>query len=149
MIYDLINPSDPVTFVAEDDATAYAVALYLGRGKTPCTREDRVDLDTMLMFASEDKIKESVKRNLGTETVNEWIDANRIKFATALESFAYGSINKRKEYDDAIAAITDPEKLKEFTAKHEDRNRTSMNKWVDYAWKLAATVRKLEAEAKP
>ena len=31
-IYELINPSDPVTFVGKDDTVAAMAVLFLGRG---------------------------------------------------------------------------------------------------------------------
>lgn len=54
--------------------------------------------------------------------------------AAAIQSFAYGSPQDRKVYDAALAAITEPEKLDEFKKIHEDSMRTSMSRWVAYAW---------------
>jgi len=64
----------------------------------------------------------------------EFLEANKPKIAECFKSFSYGSASDRQTFDDACDAITDPEKLKEFKAKHEDKNRSSMSQWVKGAW---------------
>lgn len=141
MIYEFITPSDAITFVADDEKLAIAVAIVLGKGKAGCSDENGNDLPTMYLF-SKDPDKE-ISDKLGMPLKKFWED-NRENIITCLESFAYGNIRERKGYDDAIEAITDPVKLKEFKAKHEDRNRSSMNQWVKYAWDLAESLKKSE-----
>ena len=144
MIYELVTPSDPITFTATNDAVAYAVALYLGSGKAGCTREDGQKIDCLLLFATADQTTESIRVNLGME-FKDFMEANHDEAVDAFESFAYGSFDDRLQYDDAIAAITDPDKLAEFKAKHEDRKRSSMSRWVKSAWDIAAALRNRKA----
>lgn len=144
MIYELVTPSDPITFTASCNAVAYAVALYLGSGKAGCTREDGEKLDCLLMFAGEEATKKSILDNLGME-FKDFMESNHDDVVAAFESFAYGSIDDRRQYDDAIAAITDAAKLAEFKAKHEDRKRSSMSRWVKSAWDIAAALRNRKA----
>lgn len=141
MIYEFITPSDPITFKAETDAVAYAISVYLGNGKGGCTSEDGRHLDTMLMFADAENIKKSVKDNLGTDTINEFIEQHPNECAAAFESFAYGSIADRKTFDAACEAITDKDKLEKFKNVHEETQRTSMSEWVKYAWKVGRIIR--------
>lgn len=148
MIYELIQPSDPVTFKADRDEVAFAIALYLGNGKAGCRREDDKSIPSLLIFADEGTIKSTVQEQLGTSTVNEFFNANLIECADAFDSFSYGSFGARRQFDDAVEAITDPEKLAEFKRKHEDRCRTSINKWVDYAWRCGKALRKAHEEGK-
>lgn len=134
-IYEFITPSDPITFKTDDDKVAFTCALLLGNGKAGCqnTQTDK-SLPTMLMF-SEDPDKE-IKSFIGGD-FKKFIEANKPKIKECFNSFAYGSVSERKTYDNALEAITDPKKLKEFKAKYEDENRTSMNQWVKEAWRYA------------
>jgi len=134
-IYEFITPSDPITFKTDDDKIAFTCALLIGNGKAGCTNlTTDQNIPTMMMF-SKDPDKE-ISDYLGCDMGN-FIKSNRGKIADCFKSFAYGSISDRQTYDNACEAITDHEKLKEFKAKHEDQNRSSMSKWVQYAWNLA------------
>jgi hypothetical protein len=137
-IYELITPSDSITFKTDDDKVAYSCALILGSGKAGCSRRDEnnneVSIPSLLLFDSEPET--TIKEYLG-ETLDEFLDSHKQKIIDCFKSFAYGSIEDRKTYDDALEAITDDEKRKEFQSKHEDRNRTSMSRWVQGAWNIA------------
>lgn len=134
-IYEFITPSDPITFKSDDDKVAFACSLLLGNGQAGCENKSTGEsLPTMLMFVA-DPNKE-IEKFIG-EDFKSFIHANKPKIKACFDSFAYGSVSERKTYDDALEAITDPEKLKEFKAKHEDKNRTSMSKWVKGAWQYA------------
>jgi hypothetical protein len=142
-IYEFVTPSDPITFKTDDDKVAYACAVVLGNGKAGCHRHDEkgneVNLNTMLMLCADPE--PVIKEDLGM-SLDEFLDKNRLKMAECFLSFAYGSVSDRITYDDAMAAITDEEKRKEFKAKHEDRNRSSMSKWVKYAWQVGENLKK-------
>lgn len=139
MIYEFITPSDTITFVADDEKIAIAATIIIGKGKAGCTDEQGKDLPTMYIF-SKDPDKE-IATELGMP-LGDFFDTHREKIIACLESFSYTSITDRKIYDDAIQAITEPDKLKEFKAKHEDRNRSSMTKWVQHAWNVAESFKK-------
>lgn len=135
-IYEFVTPSDAITFRAENDKIAFVVCLFLGEGKAGCYREDGESINTMTAFIfNQEGRNEVYKQYCDTDNLQSVFDENIESIALALQSFSYGSISDRKQYEDALEAITDEEKLKEFKAKHEDRNRTSMSKWVSYAWK--------------
>ena len=137
-IYEFITPSDPITFVAPDDCIARYCTILLGNGKAFCKNERDETLDnTCFLFASEKSIEASFHAALGGVNPKAFLNARRADIVAAFASFAYGSREARCQYDDAVAAITDPAKLAEFKAQHEDRQRTSMSKWVAYAWKLS------------
>jgi hypothetical protein len=118
-IYEFITPSDPITFKADDDKVAFTCALLLGNGKAGCTNLKTGDsIPTMLMFAKDpDK---DIQEFIGGD-FKEFLEANKPKIAECFKSFSYGSASDRETFDDACDAITDPEKLKEFKAKHEDK----------------------------
>jgi hypothetical protein len=56
-------------------------------------------------------------------------------------SFSYATRSQRLMFDDAVASITDPEKLETFKRGHEDRERSSMNRIVQRAWSLAKSMK--------
>ena len=141
MIYEFVTISDPITFIAESDAIAWMVASLLGGGKAGCIREDGKDINSMTAFAPEEKRVEIYRKYIGTEDIEGYVDEHKREISDALLSFAYGNIYKRKQYDAAIAAITDHDKLKQFKEQHEDTQRTSMNRWVNYAWKLGEKLK--------
>lgn len=139
MIYELVTPSDPITFLAHKDTVATAAAIILGSGKAGCHDEKGNSLNTLYLFHP-DPMPE-IEKDLGMP-LDKFIEQNWYELADCFESFAYGSIEDRKSYDDAIAAITEPQKLQEFKSKHEDRNRSSMSQWVQGAWDYGKALRK-------
>lgn len=141
-IYEFVTPSDPITFLTDDDKVAFVCSLVLGKGKAGCHRRDKdrneVRINTMLMFyPNPDEI---IEKELGME-LNKFWDINKQKIKDCFSSFAYGNIEDRKTFDDAIEAITNDKKRKEFKAKHEDRNRTSMSEWVQVAWRFSDSIK--------
>jgi hypothetical protein len=140
MIYEFITISDPITFIAENDSIAWMVASLIGEGMAGCTREDGESLNTMTAFASESELPAIYRKYIRTENIGEYVKEHEKEISDALLSFAYGGIMQRKQYDAAIAAITDPEKLKQFKAQHEDTKRTSVSRWVNYAWSLGERI---------
>ena len=141
--YELINPSDEVTFKAENDKLAYVVALLVGNGKTPCRKisenGDEIEIPSFLLF-SENADKDI--NNYLECSLSNFIENNRPKLKKTLETFCYLSPKERKTYDDAINSITDINKLKEFKNQHEDQNRTSTSEFVKKAWELAEQINK-------
>lgn len=140
MVYELVTPSDPITFLASGDKVALVCALLLGNGKAGCTREDGIKIESLWIFHP-DPMPE-IEKILG-EPMDIFIDSNRQSLSDCFKSFAYGDFKDRKQYDAAIAAITDPEKLIEFKKTHEDVHRTSMSKWVKAAWEMGENILKV------
>ena len=141
MIYEFVTVSDPITFTAESDSIAWMVASLLGEGKAGCTREDGKSINTMTAFVPENKRPEIYKEYIGTEDISSYVKEHKKEISDSFLSFAYGSVNQRKQYDAAITAITDPDKLEQFKAQHKDTQRTSMSRWVNYAWKLGKKLK--------
>lgn len=138
-IYELITPSDPITFKAENDKIAFACALLLGEGKAGCENKTTGGRVPSLLMFNPDPEKE-IADFIGGD-FREFMDANTLGISDAFLSFAYGSVSDRVTYDDACSAITDIDKLNEFKAKHEDKNRSSMSQWVKSAWKIGASIK--------
>lgn len=138
-VYELITPSDPITFKAISDKVATWVSIYLGKGKAGCISKDGRDLNTLMLF--ETNIEEVIKENLGC-SFKDFYERNMVAIADALDSFAYGNFSGREEFDFTCEALKDnDEKLQEFKSIHEDKNRSSMSKWVAFAWELGKEIR--------
>lgn len=141
-IYEFVTPSDPITFKAENDKVAFCCAVILGNGKGGCENTTtRESIPSLLAFSRNPD--EDIEKFIGCP-LKEFVSDNIDSIQTSFESFAYATVSERKTYDNAIEAITDPERLKEFKQKHEDQNRTSMSKWVQGAWNYAQSIAKNE-----
>lgn len=139
-IYEFITPSDPITFLAENDKVAFLCAVLVGNGKAGCRSivdGEETSIPSILMF--EPDVEVAIEEFLG-RSLNSFLEKNKEKVQGSLKSFMYGSVEDREVYDDAVEAITDEEKLKKFKSKHEDRNRTSISAWVKRAWTLADKI---------
>lgn len=135
MIYEFITPSDPITFKSDSDKVAYFCALVLGNAKAGCTNTDTGESLGTLMIFCPDALEQAEK--FLDSTIDDFSSSNPEEIIKAFRSFSYGSVQDRITYDSAIEAITDSEKLEEFKKSHEDKNRTSLSKWVQSAWDYA------------
>jgi hypothetical protein len=135
MIYELIQPSDPIHFKAESDKIAYFCALILGNGKAGIERADGAKCESPLYVFHPDPMPE-IEAYLGG-MIADFGDQNCAEIAACFASFAYGSQAEYRTYCEAVNSITDPENLKAFQDWHEDKNRSSMSKWVKSAWQYA------------
>lgn len=139
MIYEFITPSDPITFKAGSDKIAFFCAALLGNGKAGCKNFDTGDgIPSMILFSADPE--KDITDFLG-KGIKEFLEENNDEICDAFASFSYGSPSDRETFDNACEAITDIEKLKEFKAKHEDKNRSSMTTWVKAAWGYAESLR--------
>ena len=142
MLYEFITISDPITFRASNNSIAFVVATALGQGNAGCENRDTGEsIDSMTAFMPDNE-RQEVYRNYCGEDVKAFIIEHAQEIADAYKSFAYGSVSERRTYDAAIAAITDPKKLEEFKTVHEDQNRTSLSRWVDFAWKQGEEIQR-------
>jgi hypothetical protein len=140
MLYELIQPSDAVTFHAPDDNVARAVCLMLGNGQYGINNEAGEKVDAFLIFCGEEKATERLHSWFGPD-VAAWMKAHEPEIAEALESVMTISTRERGMFERALSAIDDPAKRKAFRDETHDRNRSSMNNIAGRAWKLAAELR--------
>lgn len=115
MEYELINPSDPYTFIAEDLEVAALVVLTFGTsyGAKPKEGTDRVPI---LMFTDAEKwYQDQFGRSL-----EEGLRAKKNALAEALDSMMLGEFADRKRYEVSLAGITDPEEKERFIAKWQN-----------------------------
>lgn len=130
MLYEFINMSDKITFNALNDDYARAATLLLGNGKAGCKKQDGTSLPyCMTAFHGEapQEVYEQIKnmlKNKDKELIN------------TLNSFAVCDFNEREIYENYTQNSTNKEKVQQW----DDVHRTSMNRFVNYARKLAENV---------
>lgn len=153
--YDVINPSDSVTFLAPDRTIALAVLVFVGEGHyvgKPLERDGRpIDPaeDEALyvpMFWGDGSYEAWWRANgWAEEPIEQALRDRKAEIVAALRSCAYGNLEDRKTYESACAAITDASNLERFKREWEDRRRSSMNRIVQRAWAYADRIEKQEA----
>ena len=165
--YDVTNPSDPTCFRAPDKQTATLVTILIGRGqyaakaigpdgqeiteKRPgrpgesCARDDSVAWPLSVPFFMFGGFEEYWKANWPGETQEGIIGRRRAEVVAALRTVVLGEVSDRQLFDEACAAITDPDKLKAFVASWNDKKRSSMN---DIMGRAHAYANCLEEEGK-
>lgn len=137
MEFELINPSDPYTFIAEDLETAALVVFILGEGKYGAETEDGNNEVPVFLFGGAEEWYTSMFRR----TITEGYEEKKKAVVSALESMMLGHFRDRKRYNAALSAITDPEKKKEFIKKWQD-DCNSLNNIGNEAHKLAEVINK-------
>lgn len=125
--YEIINPSDPYTFMAKSKEVA-ALTVFLLSTMYGAESEDGEEKIPVFIFGgSKEWYQEEFKR-----TPDEGLDAEKEAVANALLSVMYGNFRDRKRYEAALSAITDERKKKTFIEVWQD-GRSSMNDIGSYA----------------
>ena len=140
MQYELINPSDPYTFLAEDKEIATLVVFSLGTMYGAESQDGQEEVPLFLFGGA----KEWYQNEFG-RTPDEGLEAKKEAVANALLSFMYGYFEDRRRYEAALNAITEEDKREQFIAEWQD-GRSSMNDIGTYAHKLEKKLMKDESK---
>lgn len=136
MEFELINPSDPYTFVADDLETAALAVFTVSSLYGAKTKDGEIAVPVFIMCDSEEWYIERFGRNS-----YDGLKAKREQVAAALSSVVLGGFEDRRRYELALSAITEQDKREKFIAEWQD-GRSSLNDIGTYSHKLAE---KLEA----
>lgn len=138
MEYELINPSDPYTFIADDSETAALTVFALSTlyGAKPKTGTEEIPI--FIFGGAGEWYMDYFGR-----TPDEGFAIKRESVAKSLGSMMYGDFGDRKRYQAALNAITDPEKKETFIAEWQD-GHSSLNDVGSVAHKLAKAIREME-----
>ena len=129
--FDLINPSDPYTFLADDLETAALVVFSLSTMYGAESKDGDINVPVFILGGAIDWYKEQFNR-----TPDEAIECKREEVAAALASMMYGSFEDRRRYTVALELITDEEKRTEFIEEWQDAH-SNLNDIGTYAHNLA------------
>jgi hypothetical protein len=143
MIYEIINPSDAYTLIAEDRSVAAVVCLLLGDGKYALRPEaDGAPDVPMFLFATAEDIDKWFLKEFG-RTAEQCMDGHEQDIIDCLATVLIGD---RKQHDDLRGLIVE-EKLPEFETKWHASHRSSMNdigaRAKHYEKQLRATLKKI------
>jgi hypothetical protein len=141
MIYDVINPSDPITIECEDEKIAQAAILLLGRGRLGLCDEEGRDVLPVFLLASDEYVDSwIIEHGIGDGFWKRHLD----EIANCLDSCVVGDISDRKG---VLAAISKEEDYRAALERWNDAMRSSLNDIAGTAFKLADQLRnQLEAD---
>lgn len=131
MEFELINPSDPYTFLADDWETAALTVFLINTSYGAQSKDGSAEVPIFLFGGAADWYQDVFGRTPDDGLAVKWQEV-----AKSLDSFMYGHFEDRRRYETALAAITDPNKKEEFKAAWQG-GRSSLNGIGTYAHKLA------------
>lgn len=128
-LYELINPSDAITFRATPDEAAVMAVIFHA---------------SMLFVKDAVTGAEPVVEDFEATRKAIWADPERqASYAAAYRSFLVGSRSERELFEEAVKRMT-PDEATAYRAAYHDRRRTSMNDICARMWdagdKIAAHV---------
>ena len=141
MEYELINPSDPYTFVAADLEVAALTVFLLSH---TYGAESKDGEETVPIFILGGSPRDWYKTQFG-RTPDEGLKARYAEVADALESVLLGTFEDRRRYQAALDAISDAEKRKQFIKAWQD-GRSSLCDIGPHAHIMAKCMRETELE---
>ena len=141
-LYEIINPSDCVTFHAPDDPTAVAIVLAIGEGAygARCCKSGN-NVGGLLLFATNAVVEAKFLEWFGTD-FETFANSHKVEMAEALLDCATVEPEAREVYEEACRRQDSLEDLLEFKAQVEDRNCSSANDIVGRAWVLGRELRR-------
>lgn len=135
--FELINPSDPYTFLAVDLEVA-ALTVFCISTAYSAESQDGDEVPIFIFGGA----KEWYQNEFG-RTPDEGLEARKREVIDSLSSMMYGSFEDRKRYEVALQAIDDEEKRETFI-KEWNNGRSSLNDIGTYCHNLAKELGKGE-----
>lgn len=134
MQYELINPSDPYTFIAENKEIAALVVFSLSTMYGAVSQDGKEEIPLFMFGGAQEWYINEFGRN-----PDDGLEANQKEVAFALSSFMYGHFEDRRRYEAALNAITDEVKKEQFIAEWQD-SRSSITDIGTYAHQLGKSL---------
>lgn len=131
MEYELINPSDPYTFMAEDYETAALTVFCISTNYAARPKDGGEEVPIFIFGGSREWYTERFGRS-----PDDGLAAKKRAVSDALASFMLGKFEDRRRYEAALSAIDDPEKKARFIDEWQD-GHSSLNNIGDRAHALA------------
>jgi len=131
-LFEVINPSDPITFEADDPDIAALAGLLLGSGRYGVVDEDGNEALPLYLFGMSD---EEAERVVKPRAEKGKTPEGKAALVAALDSFAVCSMSSRKAMRAALGS--DREALRRWN----EEKRSSMNNICGRAAKLADSMR--------
>jgi hypothetical protein len=140
--YLFIVPSESITFQTDNDRIAMASCLIIGQGQAAALRIDEVSgieikIPSLTIF--DEQASKSIENYLGMD-LGKFLTENDLKIGECLATFAYTTLDNRKDFDAKFSKMKEVKDKNDFLVKHEKKNRTSMSTWVAVAWSYARAI---------
>jgi len=140
--YQFIVPNEAITFQTDNDRIAMASCLIIGQGQAGALRIDEVSgieikIPSLTVFDKD--ASKLIDDYLGTN-LGDFLESNELKIAECLESFAYSTLENRKDFDKKKSKFIDMRARNEFLMKHEKKMRQSVAAWVSTAWSYSRAI---------
>ncbi len=126
-VYELINPSDPYTFVAPSIEVAGACAVMLSSKYG--ARDVATDEQTPVWFGWPEWLADR-----GID--NAWTKANAAAIADAFDSFLIGKAAERADVESMLQLIPE-DKREQWRNERQNRHRSSVSQIGERAYQLA------------
>lgn len=140
MIYEIINPSDPVTIEADDLLVAQVATLLIGSGNMGLRDECDEAVLPIFLFGGLDEWLAS--KGLGGEDgLNGYIESHRAELSACLLSAACCKLGVRRALLKAMAGAPDPQ---ESIRAYNEEQRSSLNDICGFAHELGADLVRVE-----
>ena len=148
MLYEIVNPSDPYTILAESLDVAFVACLFLGNGHYAFDplQEGGVKIPLFLFGGTEGREAwcqehlhepfEAVLKRVTTEPLKV------AELATCFESCLIGRFEERETYQAGLDLIDDPENRVAWRVRWHDTRRSSLNDIGNRAHEMAVRLRK-------
>lgn len=141
MQFKLINPSDPITVVADDPFIAALAVLVLGDGHYGLCDEHDNDVLPLLFLGGLDEWLE--RQGYTPAQLHELFAGHHAKIADVLDSAMVGEFRDRELYEEKLASLrSDPDALLAWKTRYNEERTSSLNDIVGRAHQLAAALRK-------
>ncbi len=149
MLYEIVNPSDTVTFYAKDHTIAHAVILILGEGKYGCKcLEDARFKATLFIFMNEKDTERELQRIFGPDGMGAFLKSNCEDIARSLNTCAVTTFLGLKEFDERFSCALANGLDEQFKNDWNEKHRTSMNNICSLAHQYAKQVIEMGKEKK-
>lgn len=138
MEFELINPSDPYTFIASSNEVAAITVFLIGSAYGAKAKDNSFEVPITMFGGGAEWYREQFGHS-----ADGGLSENKEEVAKALESMMYGGFEDRKRYQAALNAIDDDEKREKFIAEWQD-GKSSLNDIGNYAYALAKKLSKID-----
>ncbi|MDN7179074.1 hypothetical protein M0D69_13835 [Caballeronia sp. SEWSISQ10-4 2] len=148
MLFEIINPSDPYTVVAEDKEIAAVACVVLGAGSYAFRPIDGGEFEVPLfLFGRHAEWFKATFDATTTEVIDRVMDARRAELADCLDSVLYGDAEMRARFESDTANDTPKQR---YAAKLAfQKQASSLNDIGMNAYRTAVQLRGSPTDVTP
>lgn len=140
MEFELINPSDPYTFLAESEEVAALVVFSISTAYGAKSKDKSIEIPVFIFGGAAEWYEERFGRD-----PDAGMEALRQQVGKSLCSMMYGHFSDRERYELALESIDDEEKRKKFVIRWNDA-RSSINDIGTYCHILGEKLQQEEKD---